>query len=270
MKRFAVVLSALLALASVASADASSDGIFRSGVSALERGAWDEAIDQFELLADRGFVHPDASFDRAVAYVERARTSSARPGDLGRAAAALAETLELRPGDREAEAALEAVHAEIARRRAREGSEPITARPSLARAIVALANERVWAAGAALGSFALSVGLLLGLSAQRRRRLAARITASVGAAVLLLGGGLTLAARHYRLSSQHAVVVVPDARLLGDDGAPLRAATQRGAATVPEGSSVYVLERRADLARVEWGTTRGWVQLAQIRVLSTR
>jgi hypothetical protein len=264
------VVCAIVALASGAEADSGSDPIFRSGVAALERGAWDEAIDQFELLADRGFVHPDASFDRAVAYVERARTSSARPGDLGRAAAALSETLELRPGDREAETALEAVHAEIARRRAREGSQPITARPSLARAIVALADERVWSAAAALGSFALSIGLLLGLSAQRRRRLAARITASVGGAILLLGGGLTLAARHYRLSSQHAVVVVPDARLLGDDGAPVPAAAQRGAATIPEGSSVFVLERRADLARVEWGTTHGWVQIGQIRVLSTR
>src|SRR4051794_40162999 len=96
-------LSAALALAvSVARAGADepagdSRALFAEGVAALERGAVTEAVDRFELLADRGFVHPDASFDRAAAYVERARSAQAQPGDLGRAAAALAEVLELAP-----------------------------------------------------------------------------------------------------------------------------------------------------------------------------
>jgi hypothetical protein len=270
LTRWRVLLCAFLVSCSAfAATDTSSDRTFAAGVTALERGAWDEAIDQFELLADRGFVHPDASFNRAVAYVERARGSGARPGDLGRAAAALSETLELRPGDSEAEAGLERVHSEIARRRARDGSKPITARPSLARAVTALLPERIWAAGAAIGSLGLSVGLLLGFSGKRRRRLAARITASVGAFVLIVTGGLTLAARRYRLQSQHAVVVTPEARLLDETGAPISAAAQREGSTIPEGESVYVLERRAELARVEWGTTSGWVQLAQIRILAT-
>ena len=72
-----------------------------------------------ELLADRGFSNADASYDRAVAYIHRAESHAARPGDLGRAAAALGETLLLDPDDKDAAFALDHVHEEIARRRAR-------------------------------------------------------------------------------------------------------------------------------------------------------
>ena len=61
---------------------------FKTASAALERGAYAEAIDRFEALADRGFQHPDASFDRALAYSGRAQSLQAAPGDLGRAAAA--------------------------------------------------------------------------------------------------------------------------------------------------------------------------------------
>ena len=40
---------------------------------AEERGDYAAAIDVFEALADRGFVHPDASYDRGLAYALRAR-----------------------------------------------------------------------------------------------------------------------------------------------------------------------------------------------------
>jgi hypothetical protein len=265
-----LVMLALIGSARISSAQADSrpEQIFEAGVRALELGAWDDAIDQFELLADRGYIHPDASFDRAVGYIERARTTAARPGDLGRAAAALAETLELRPGDSEAEAALDTVHSEIARQRSRQGSEPISARPSLARAVVQLLPEQVWATGALIGSIALTVGLWLRFSTHRRRRLAGAITGSVGALVLVATGSLTLAARHYRVTSQHAVVVAPDARLLDERGAPISAGVARGPTAIPEGSSVYLLERRGLLARVEWGTTRAWVDTSQIRIVA--
>src|SRR5262245_25063525 len=99
----AIALAVSCSATSAARADADSQKTFSDAVTSLERGAYDDAIDLFESLADRGFVHPDASFDRAVAYVERARTPNARPGDLGRAVAALEETLLLRPGDPDAE-----------------------------------------------------------------------------------------------------------------------------------------------------------------------
>ena len=62
-------------------------------------GEFGKAIDDLEHLADRGFVHPDASYDRGVAYVMRVRGGAERPGDLGRAAAGFEEALLLRPHD---------------------------------------------------------------------------------------------------------------------------------------------------------------------------
>ncbi|HMA94421.1 MAG TPA: hypothetical protein VKP30_17135, partial [Polyangiaceae bacterium] len=38
--------------------------LFESATAALNKGANTEAVQQLELLADRGVVHPDVSFDR--------------------------------------------------------------------------------------------------------------------------------------------------------------------------------------------------------------
>jgi len=243
--------------------------LFGTAVTALQRGAFDEAIDALELLADQGVLHPDASFNRAVAYIERARSPQARPGDLGRAAAALAETVELRPEDAEAEAALERVQAEIARRRARHGEAPVVVRPSLSRAVVGLIGEDVWAACALLGSVALAAGLgIRWLSRTAPARLSGAVAAAAGALLLLISAGMTIASRSYRETSDPAVVIVNEARLLDEKGVPL---PQRGGVpeqvVVPEGAGVHVLERRGTLALIEWGDTRGWIGLAQLRVL---
>ena len=88
------------------------ESLFKKGVAALREGAVNDAVDTFEALADRGFVHPDASFDRSLSYLGRVRAGVERPGDLGRAAAALEETLLFRPEDREAESALDLVSSE--------------------------------------------------------------------------------------------------------------------------------------------------------------
>jgi hypothetical protein len=264
------LLAALLLAPPALASEASPQESFAAAVTAHERGAWDEAIDQLELLADRGLSHPDASFNRAAAYIARARSPGARPGDLGRAAAALAETLELRPGDEQAEHALEAVQSEIARRRARDGSEPVAARPSLARAVVGLLPESVWAAAAAVGSLALTIGLALRFSRRRRPRLGGAIAAGIGAVLLALAASLTLAARSYRLGSEPAVVVATDARMLDDKGAPMPARARGEPTSIPEGAMVHLLERRGTLARIEWGTTTAWVDVGQIRVLARR
>ena len=73
MRRLVLVLLtlmiALLAFsAPAASSDSSQD--FAAANQALKRGAFTEAIDTLELLADRGFVHPDASFNRAADLME--------------------------------------------------------------------------------------------------------------------------------------------------------------------------------------------------------
>lgn len=252
------------------SADAARD--FAAANQALKRGAYSEAIDTLELLADQGFVHPDASFNRAVAYVERARSSAALPGDLGRAAAALCEVLILRPDDDTAETGLARVRAEISRRHAREGTAPVMARPSLARAATSLFDENVWAVIAVTGSLLLALGLALRRFVKRTSaELAGAVGMGLGVLLLGSGAGLTAGARHFRLTSSPAVVVVEEARLLDESGKPL---PQRGGAadsvTLPEGASVYVLERRPTLERVEWGGTIGWLTPSQIEILATR
>ena len=133
-RRVTVWWSALVAatLASSVAAESRGDAAssehdrFATGVQALQRGAFDQAIDEFELLADRGFTHPDASFNRGVAYVARARSSEARTGDLGRAAAGFSEALTLRPGDAVAERALQRLRIQI-----REQSPIVSHRLSL-------------------------------------------------------------------------------------------------------------------------------------------
>jgi hypothetical protein len=240
---------------------------FDRAVAGLQRGAHGQAIDELELLSDLGFVHPDAAFNRAVAYSERARASDARPGDLGRAAAALSEVLELRPGDGEAERALHRVRQQIARRHARAGgTPPVLARPSLARAVAELLPENVWAVLAACGSALLTAGLVARwMLATGRWRLAAASVASIGGLVLVLCGSLAVLARHHRTTSRPAVVVAGEARLDVEAGeAP------RGSSTIPEGALLYVLSTEGERAWVEWGSARGWVQLGRLRILPRR
>jgi hypothetical protein len=269
-----LTLCVLFADLRLAYADTSPDSArdFDAANQALKRGAYTEAIDTLELLADRGFVHPDASFNRAVAYVERARTSAALPGDLGRAAAALCEVLILRPDDDAAETGLSRIRAEISRRHAHEGTAPVLARPSLGRAVTSLFDENVWAVVAAAGSLLLALGLALRRFVPRTSaQLAGAVGVGLGAFLLASGAGLTAGARHFRLTSSPAVVVIEEARLLDESGKPLP--QKSGAADsviIPEGASLYVLERRPTLDRVEWGSTEGWLTPGEIRILATR
>lgn len=278
MRRFLIasftLLLTLLALpmTRAIAAPSESERDFAAASEALKRGAYTEAIDRLELLADRGFVHPDASFNRAVAYVERARSSAASPGDLGRAAAALSEVLVLRPSDEQAELALSRIRAEISRRHAREGVAPVMARDSLARAATSLFDENVWAYLALGGSLLLTVGLALRrFVSLTSAGLAGAIGIGIGAVMLLVGAGMTAGARHFRLTSAPAVIVADEARLLDETGKPLP--QKRGSAdsmTVPEGASVYVLERRPTLYRVAWGSSEGWLNPGQVRILASR
>jgi hypothetical protein len=276
VRRANAVLLAVCALgsllwASAARAADTPERLFREGVAALQRGAHDEAIGNFELLADRGFVHPDASFNRGAAYVQRAGTSAAEPGDLGRAAAALNEVLLLRPDDDAAESALERVRAEIARRRARQGASALMVQKKLSRAAVELFSEDTWAFGALAGSFFLTLGLAaLRVAEKPALRLTAVTTASLAALVLFTCGGLTAAARHFRVSSEPAVVVTSEARLLDATGSPITSERASNAVVaLPEGAQVDIVERRGTLVRVEWGASGGFVTQGQLRVLQT-
>jgi hypothetical protein len=255
---------ALSAVVSGATA-ATNEELFLRGVQALERGAPGEAIEDFELLADRGFVHPDASVNRAAAYLRRADTPQARIGDLGRAAAALEETLLARADDEEAVAALDRVREEIARRRAKQGAEQVVAQPSLGRALVGLFDEDIWAIGAAFGSVLLGVGLAVRLWIRRATmELAGTLSASIGGVLLVVFGLMAVLSRQMRIEETPAVVIAQEARLLDERGTPVPS----GDAIVPEGAGVRVLDTRGNLARILWGSAQGWVVRSQLRTLA--
>lgn len=243
-------------------------GLFTSATAALNKGANTEAIQQLELLADRGVLHPDVSFNRAVAYARRARSAQARPGDLGRTSFALSETLALRPKDPEAKALLTRVEQELSRARSRRGNPSLLARPRLTRAMVDLLPENVWAMAAMVSSLAATAGIVLRFgSKQPRRKLAGSVTAWLGIAALLLSSmGLGYAV-HQRKTTQQGIVVTADARLLDVTGAPLTPTQGTQDLTIPEGARVVITGRTQRLLEVEWGSLVAYVSPSDLQLL---
>jgi hypothetical protein len=265
----AVVLASLVGLAAKASAETAEQS-YAAARAALEKGADNEAIDRMELLADQGVANADASLLRAAAYLARADSNGAQPGDLGRAAAALSEALWLRPNDVQAEHGLEVVQAEIARRKTKQ-QEGVVVRPRLSRAIAALLPEQLWATLALLSSLAVALGIVVRrVATQSLPRLTGTVAISVGSGLCAAFGVGAYAAEQFRVTSQPAVVVVAEARLTNELGRPLP--SKRGADTtsVPEGATVYVRERRDERFLVEWGSTDGWLRLSEVRLLAAR
>ena len=217
-------------------ADTTPDEAFRQGAEALRRGEYGAAIDGFERLADQGFVHPDASFNRGVAYATRYRTGAGRPGDLGRAAAAFEEALLLRSNDVEADHALDLVRAEVTRTLARQAKRAVVARPTLDRAIVAVATESTWGLLAVAASCMLAVGLALG-ARSGRPHIVGSIVAPTAAVLLVIFASLTFAARWLRLATRPGVVIATEAVLHDDQGRAL------SVDPVPEAASVEVHDR---------------------------
>jgi hypothetical protein len=250
----------------LASAD---QALFDAANAALSKGAPTEAIQQLELLADHGVLHPDVSFNRAVAYAARAHSPQARPGDYGRATFALTEALTLRPADVEAQALRERVQKELSHARSRRGSPSVLAKPRLSRAIVALLPENVWAAGAALASMATTLGILFRFGGgNARRRLAGGVTAWLSGALLLLTSFGLYRAVHERHSTQQGVVVVEEARLLDAAGAPMSTTGHSPQDLImPEGATVVVTGRTERLLQVEWGNLEAYVGLTDVQLL---
>lgn len=241
------------------------EALFQRGTEALGRGEYGAAIDLFEQLADRGFVHPDASYNRGLAYVTRVREGADRPGDLGRAAAAFEEALRLRPGDEGADRALDLVRAEITRRRSRRAKDAVDVRPPLDRVVVGLASERSWAMASLAASLLLAAGLVLRRRPAGPAHVAGSVLAPTALVALLVLVPLTYAARHLRLTTRAGVVVVPEVQLVDESGRALTGVEQ---SLIPEGASVEVGERSGGLAKVRWGASEGWVPLASIRLLA--
>jgi hypothetical protein len=258
----------------------------------LAAGEYGAAIDALEALADRGVQHPDASYNRGLAYLMRIRARAGKPGDLGRAAAAFEETRRLRPDDEDASNALDLVRAEVTRRRARKGNDAVDQRPTLDRLVAGLVSDRAWTIASVVASCLLALGLVLrrfdrpdasepaaAKDAKDLRstepaaahklasgpahplRVAGSVLVIVGVVALLLLAPIAWHARTLRLTTRPGVIITTEAHLTDDTG------TAAGGDPIPEAAAVEVGERKAGLVHVRWGAIEGWLPATSVRVL---
>lgn len=235
---------------------------FERAVAALQKKDTGKAILELEALADRGFSHPDVSYNRGLAYALRARSSAAQPGDLGRAAAGFEEALRLRPGDPDAALALDLARAEVARRRSRQDKSDRIVRPSLDRVLLRLVSPSAWAALAVGASALFALGLLL----RRRPSGLVHVAGSVLAwlmFVCLLGlVPLAFGSSWLERARGAAVVVAPAVTLRDGSGKVVADAPE-----VPEAALVELGESREGQVLVRWGSYEGWVERGTVRPL---
>jgi hypothetical protein len=242
--------------------------LFASAAAALAADRPSEAIAKLEALGDRGVVDPVVSYDRGLAYAARVRARAEQPGDLGRAAHGFEEARDLshdRALVRDATNALAEVRAEIARRRARAG-DPIELAhgTSPGRAIVKLLSEDAWIALGAVFSLALSIGIVVRARAEARRaKVAGTTTLAVAGGLLLATALIVYSARDYRRNVREAIVVAASARLLD-----ARHVAIAGAAPLPEGTRVRVLEESGEYDRVSALGVEGWVPSSAVLPLA--
>lgn len=248
------------------------DQLFSESVRALEQGAPSDAIARLELLADRGVTHPDASFNRGLAYLSRARSQTAVPGDYGRAVAGFTEALALRPGDASADQALAAARAELEKQRARTGASTSIESPPLSSAVVALLSEQTWAALALTASLLATLGLALVALTRRGSlerpasawRLTGAVLAGVGALFLASTATGAWLAHRQRTTESVAVVVVQNARRVDEEGRLV------SGPPIAEGTTLRVLETKGQLALVRSGQSSTWLRSRDLQTISTQ
>ncbi len=266
-----LVLAALGALGPRARADdepRTPAAILKAGTDALAGERPNEAIAELETLNDRGVTDPVVSFDRGLAYAARVRAGSEQPGDLGRAAHGFEEAKELTHDMRlgkDAATALAAVRSEIARRRARAG-DPVQIEHgfSLGRAIVDVLPENAWAGIAGLMAIILTIAILLRrLAVQPRAKVAATTTAAVAGLLLVVGAGLTYAARDARRNLREGILVVSNARLLDAKHLP-----RDGADPLPEGLRVRIVDEDNGYSRIAFAGGDGVIPTTSVLPLA--
>ena len=273
MKRAALALLGLVLLAAPARADdepQDTAALFKQATEALAGERPNEAIAKLEALNDRGVTDPVVSFDRGLAYAARVRAGRAaeQPGDLGRAAHGFEEAKELTHDaqlGKDATNALAAVRSEIARRRARAG-DPVQIEHgfSLGRAIVDVLPENAWAGIAALMALVLTIAILLRrLAVQPRAKVAATTTGAIAGLLLVLGAGLTYAARDARRNLREGILVVSNARLLDAKHLP-----REGAEPLPEGLRVRIVDEDGGYSRIAFAGGDGVVPTSSVLPLA--
>ena len=253
-----------------ANEDTEPAALFRAATEALAAERAGEAIAKLEALGDRGIVDAVVSYDRGLAYAARVRGGAEQAGDLGRAAHGFEEARELSHDRKlvaDATTALEAVRAEVARRRSRAG-DPVEIEQgvSLGRSIVKLLPENVWAIIAALCSLALAAGIVIRARAEAKRlRVAGTTTCAIAGGLLLIVALVLHSARDTRLHVREAVVIAPSTRLLDDRHVALVAV-----GPLPEGVRVELLEEGTDFARVSAGHAVGWLPAGTVLPMAKR
>ncbi len=254
-------MGTVVLVAFAATAHADEPNLFDAAAAALSEGRYQDAIDQLEAYADRAPVHPDASFNRGIAYVMRVRNGAGKPGDLGRAAAAFEETIALRPDDEQARDALQRVHGEVARQRSKSGKDSLLAKPTLDRVVVNLASERTWGLAAIVSALLLAVGMVLRQKREGAIHLAGTLLIPASVVGLLVLLPLYLGARDLRLTTRTAVVVVREANLTDETG------KVTGGDAIPEAARLEVSEQRGRLIRVRYGSIIGWLPLNTVQII---
>ncbi len=267
MKLCAPLFVALLAVSSTAAADESADqksqseAIFGRASDALAKSDAKKAIAELEILADRGFLHPDVSYERGIAYAMRARTSAALPGDLGRAAAGFEEASRLDPTDADASRALDLVRAEVARKRSRQDKSDTIVRPTLDRVVAKQFSATSWSIAAIVASALMSIGVLLRSRPTGFMHVAGTLLAPISLIALL--GLLPLAyfSRQLEETTRSGVIIVTEAALQDENGA------NTDSPAIPEATLVELSERRGDNVLVRWGSYEGWLPHEAVRPL---
>jgi tetratricopeptide (TPR) repeat protein len=236
---------------------------FSAATQALQAGRIEEAIAGFESMADRGLAHPDASFNRGIAYLKRAHSPAAQLGDLGQAVAAFRETLALGRDDEAAQTLIDGSLLEIAARQSDARSAQITtAEPLYLQALKAV-DPTLPLGFSVLGAILCLVALPFTLKAELKAR---------ALAVLILGGLLwTLGSAVYLMEdalvvrARYAVVVVPRA-----EPRDALARKLRGAQAFPEGTEVRVAKLQGNLVEVRGALEPVWLLSSDLRIVQSR
>jgi tetratricopeptide (TPR) repeat protein len=254
VKKIAIVL--LLSLPAIAHAD-SLEEIFARGNAAYFRGDYEVAAREYRALMSAGVVDPDVTYNLAA--------TEARRENYGAAIQLFERTLVLRPGDEEAEQALESVRDLLGRRRAEgRGEAEVESGPPLGQALFGSVSADT------LGALALSFDLLLFIAlaallfAQHENKRLALGIAAVVTAIGLCVSGAGLAVQSGWLDEGDPAVVLADRAPLREG--PDAHASERHHAL--EGQRAWVLDtdRGWSLVRVP-SVGEGWVAPGEIGLI---
>ena len=221
-----------------------------------------EASRGTEAAADRGLIHPDLSFNRGLAYMKRAQSASAEPGDLGQAAAGFAEALHLRAEDPEAERALQRTQQLLAEDAARSDTSPESSSLGLVERLLLFLNGWALLIIGGLGSITLCAGLFARSSSKEGRRVGGSVAALVGFALLAPTFLLFIAKLYLFDGARVAVVVAERAEVVDEGGGRVP-----GLLPYRMGTVVHIRERKRGLAPLVNFGTPGHLPTERLRFL---